>query len=682
VICQWLFGLSSPPPTRPVFAPLRNPGPTLPLHVLMLTCIDVNENGDTVPSTTSEVILIQHKKLDPHAPIFSTSAAKTAFVRTIPSAMQLQLEQPLGKDNLNQWYYLQKCGHQALHLLYISGFMTNSIKKELERAFPPTRWYRQLARLYQNIDFRSMQGFQPDWQKQTKLSVPQREMTTACLLHFNLSLPAMVLWIGGPHVDAHRDNTAIFARLKETCDNADYKELVRVFTQGSPTYINAECPQANYKAYRVYGNHSSFMENTALLAKTLLKDVARGCTLMLDPDIMDFLENVKQTPHGIVNLEHLYKNPRVVCDATCRPHCWSHAINDWMDKTNEPPLTFAGAFVATLTWIWNLHMTYPHLEIYVCDDDITNAFRQIKYPPNLAGLHCKIAKGVMFVDTGQTFGNNTSPSNFEAVPNCRSQHAHALWHRLGTIARALPLLLAIAHQDPPTLAEAASFVQANRDSLNPGALDALGNRCPPVPSPRLQLHLHQYFPVSRLYRLRQRSCSIGNPRIPQRRSNRRFEHEKLDTMYRPQRTTVGYRLDTRAMTVGLLQYKRDETVEVIEPWLTTPSFTLLQGAVLCGKLKSAFNYNRWIRPYFFSVQNTIRAALTTKWKKIQGYYTRMGIAKVKAKYGLPKNLERRLLPLIARDKALLLWHSKATFAIPAEVKQDLALIQGWLHDRR
>jgi hypothetical protein len=150
-----------------------------------------------------------------------------------------------------------------------------------------------------------------------------------------------------------------------------------------------------------------------------------------------------------------------------------------LDGQDERPLTFAGAFVATLTWIWNLRITYPHLEIYVCDDDITKAFRQIKYPPNLAGLHCKIASGVMFVDTGQTFGDNTSPSNFEAVPNCRSQHAQALWHRPDTIARALPLLPAIAHQDPPTVAEAASFVQANRDSLNPGALDAFGNRRPP-----------------------------------------------------------------------------------------------------------------------------------------------------------------------------------------------------------
>jgi hypothetical protein len=179
----------------------------------MLTRLDVDENGDTVPSTTSEIIPIQRKKLDPHTPIFSTPAAKTAFVRTLPSAIQLQLEQPFGKDNLNQCYYLQKCGHQVLHLLYISGFMTNSIKKKLERAFPPARRYHQLARLYQNVDFQSMQGFQPGWQKQTELSVPQWEMTTACLLHFNLSLPAMVRWIGGPHVGAHRDNTAIFARL-------------------------------------------------------------------------------------------------------------------------------------------------------------------------------------------------------------------------------------------------------------------------------------------------------------------------------------------------------------------------------------------------------------------------------------------------------------------------------------
>ena len=337
-----------------------------------------------------------------------------------------------------------------------------------------------------------------------------------------------------------------------------------------------------------------------MVAKTLLKDVARGCTLMLDPAIMDFLENVKQTPHGIVNLEHPYKKPRVVCDATCRPQYWSHAINDWTDKTNDPALTFASSFVATLTWIWNLRITYPHLEIYVCDDDITNAFRQIKYPPNLAGLHCKIANGVLFVDTGQTFGDNTSPSNFEAVPNCRSQHAQALWHRPDTIARALPLLPAIAHQDSPTPAEVALFVQVNPDSLNPGVLDALGNRRAPPYRHHVDDCLYAdvaqhlvrtvYATALALYEI------LG---FPDGHQIGALSMEKLDTMYRPQPTTVGYHLDTRVMTVGLLQYKRDQTVEVIDPWLTSPTFTLLQGAVLCGKLESASQCNRWIRPYFF-----------------------------------------------------------------------------------
>jgi hypothetical protein len=53
---------------------------------------------------------------------------------------------------------------------------------------------------------------------------------------------------------------------------------------------------------------------------------------------------------------------------------------------------------------------------------------------------------------------------------------------------------------------------------------------------------------------------------------------------------------------------------------------------------------------------------------------------VKAKYNLPKNLERRLVPLIARDKAALLWQSNSKFENPLHVRKDLALIHGWLCD--
>jgi hypothetical protein len=42
------------------------------------------------------------------------------------------------------------------------------------------------------------------------------------LMHFNLSLPSMVYWIGSRRIAEHRDNEAIFARLKKTCKDKDY----------------------------------------------------------------------------------------------------------------------------------------------------------------------------------------------------------------------------------------------------------------------------------------------------------------------------------------------------------------------------------------------------------------------------------------------------------------------------
>jgi hypothetical protein len=646
-----------------------------------LIALDVDEDGDVVPPTTSEVIVTKDPQLDSSTPIFRSKAAKDAFFDTLPSTIQLQLDQPFGKDNLKQCYYLQKTGKQALLHIYKSGYMTNSVKKKLECAFPPARQLNQLLRRYRDVDFSSLKGFQNNWQTLTELPLAQRDMATACLIHYNFSLPALVRWIGGPHTAEHRDNDTLFARLKETCCNEDYQQLVRIFTKGSPTYVNAECKQDNYNAYRNYGNHSSVNDNPAMVRKTLLKQVARGCSLMLDPDLTDFLENMKQTPQGILCLDHPYKNPRVICDSSYRPEDWCEAINDWTDKKNEPKLVFAGAFLATLTWIWNLRIQYPHEEIYVCDDDASNAFKQVKYPPNLAGLHSYVINGILFIETGQTFGDCTSPSNWEPIAVCRSQHAQALWHRSDTIDRTLPLLPPIEHQTPPTEQEVKFFVQANRDSQNNGVLDEHGQRR----SPPYRHHVDDnlYADVAEFLVKTVCASALAIYEIlgfPDGRQVGALSMEKLDTMYRPERKTVGYHICTRTMTVSLPQYKRDQTALVIEPWLTMETFTLLQGAELCGKLESASTCNRWVRPFFFSIQNTIRAALTKKWQSIRGYNKRMGIKQKRAKYNLPKHLERRLGPLIARDKAKLLWHSKCTFHIPSQVVQDLALLQNWLQD--
>jgi hypothetical protein len=52
-----------------------------------------------------------------------------------------------------------------------------------------------------------------------------------------------------------------------------------------------------------------------------------------------------------------------------------------------------------LTWIYNLRIAYPNLEIYLFDDDVTAAFRQPKYHPNvISGKAYQIGKYLTFGD--------------------------------------------------------------------------------------------------------------------------------------------------------------------------------------------------------------------------------------------------------------------------------------------
>jgi hypothetical protein len=77
-----------------------------------------------------------------------------------------------------------------------------------------------------------------------------------------------------------------------------------------------------------------------------------------------------------------YKNPRPILDSSFCPYPWCFTINDWTHKDNEPPLTFAGAELGFMVWLYNLRITYPDLEIYIADDDVSGAFRLMRYHPN------------------------------------------------------------------------------------------------------------------------------------------------------------------------------------------------------------------------------------------------------------------------------------------------------------
>jgi hypothetical protein len=76
-----------------------------------------------------------------------------------------------------------------------------------------------------------------------------------------------------------------------------------------------------------------------------------------------------------------------------------------------------------LRWIWNLRITYPDTAILLGDNDITGAFRLIKYNPWVVSMHGFVVDDFLGLATGQTFGDTASPGNFEVAAIARQQHA-------------------------------------------------------------------------------------------------------------------------------------------------------------------------------------------------------------------------------------------------------------------
>ena len=160
------------------------------------------------------------------------------FASTVlPSSVQVQLAQPFGKDDINQSFYAEKCFRHILLPLLKSGYLSCRATKKLETASQRARQLQQLRKKYNPIDFRPLQGFQADWEATNEIRADWKEMTSACLLHYNGDVATMVRWIGGPHVNAHIDARKTLAKLEPILTPDVYHDLKRILTTGGPSLM-------------------------------------------------------------------------------------------------------------------------------------------------------------------------------------------------------------------------------------------------------------------------------------------------------------------------------------------------------------------------------------------------------------------------------------------------------------
>ena len=205
--------------------------------------------------------------------------------------MQIQLAQPFGKDSLSQAFYAQKCFRHVLLPVLKSGFLSCRSRKNLEKASRRTRQLQMLRKHYAHVDFLPLQGFQLDWGETTTIRNDWKEMTSACLLHFDGDVATMVRWIGGPHVNAHLNVPSILEKLKKIVDPDIHSDLSRILLLGAPSECKASATEENFQAFLNYGNHDSVTNNQEVYASTIVKQSKRGLTLIMDPRLVHFALN-------------------------------------------------------------------------------------------------------------------------------------------------------------------------------------------------------------------------------------------------------------------------------------------------------------------------------------------------------------------------------------------------------
>jgi hypothetical protein len=390
--------------------------------------------------------------LPPGVPTFSTKAAREAWAKdNISTAVLAQLNQPFGKDRTAQSFTVRAAFRHVLCPLIKSGFLPDSCVATLGIAYAPAASYSTLLRTHSLVDFSALRDPIPQ-DMPSDVMVPLYScMFTALLLHYDLSVAAAVRWMGGTHTGAHRDHASILSTLTKAGVDADIvRDLRRVYHFGAPAYINAESTDSNFGHYFAYGNHKTILEDIPKTKKAMTKDVRRGYNLVMDERLALLIPHLHLTPIGMVDLAKIYKEPRPIFDSTFRvtPSCM--AINDWVDPLNEPAIHFPQSFLKFCIWIYNLRISYPYQEIYLVDDDVSGAFRHAKYNPNLVALHACLLFGFLFMSTGQTFGDSTSPANFEPLARARQQYAQYLWQQADTLLRAAPYMPVLQFQAPPS----------------------------------------------------------------------------------------------------------------------------------------------------------------------------------------------------------------------------------------
>jgi hypothetical protein len=345
------------------------------------------------------------------------------------------------------------------------GFLDDNDMDNLFRASPSIGHLWSEYERVKDIDWSPLQEPNPNWQTQERIDQHRVDMRLACLFHYDMDLAAVHRCLGGNHVGAHRNVKKILARVKRLLPPKLYRDLRRVLVDGCPAIFNTEGTAKEFQEMYAYGNHPTVTGNLAKVMKTMNKEDRKDHVLTFPAWVAPFIPHLMITPNGFVVKPG--KNDRLVFDASFMLHLLSRPFNQFIDLADEPDIVFGEAWIQFLVSIYNLRITFPDLEIYLMDDDVASAFRQLKYNPNIISAKGILIDMFLFIATGLTFGDRSSPPSFEPIARTRIAVSTELSAGRHSVPE-FPEYLDQVRFMPPT-PPGLHLTPARADRYNPGA---------------------------------------------------------------------------------------------------------------------------------------------------------------------------------------------------------------------
>jgi hypothetical protein len=548
-------------------------------------------------------------------PRLSKSTKPVFFQKSVMAkAWQAQKEQSFGKDNILQSFTTEPVLlHITLPVLK-QGFLDDHDMNNLFRASPSIGHLWSEYERVKDIDWSPLREPNPNWQTQERIDQHRVDMRLACLFHYDMDLAAVHRCLGGNHVGAHRNVKKILARVKHLLPPKLYRDLRRVLVDGCPAIFNTEGTAKEFQEMYAYGNHPTVTGNLAKVMKTMNKEDRKDHVLTFPAWVAPFIPHLMITPNGFVVKPG--KNDRLVFDASFMLHLLSRPFNQFIDLADEPDIVFGEAWIQFLVSIYNLRITFPDLEIYLMDDDVASAFRQLKYNPNIISAKGILIDMFLFIATGLTFGDRSSPPSFEPIARTCIAVSTELSAGRHPVPEFPEYLDHVRFTPPPP--PGLRFTPARADRYNPGVPHQPDGSSQFPVTYKMHVDDNLYAAAGVDHMRWAMRCSIAGLQAvfgandPDLRPCQPDMEKFFQHLVSYERRQLGFVTNTRTMTVTIPDDKRHEVVALLRTWsssTTRYSFTLKEAAELLGQLVHICRVCSWGKFLFQNVHHEMIAAL-------------------------------------------------------------------------